>query len=66
MKKTLAAEINRELTADEARAYRDHPITDAEREDVLALVRWFTRRYPTPAARLAYARRVHARWTRGR
>ena len=64
MKRTPAAEINRELTADEARAYRDHPITDAEREEVLALVRWFTRRYPTPAARLAYARRAYARWTR--
>ena len=62
----IAAEVDRELTPDQARAYLAHPITDAEREDTLALVRWFTRRYPTPAARLAYARRAHARWTRTR
>lgn len=60
----LAAEVDRELTPEEAQAYRDHPITSEERDDVLALVRWFTRRYPTPAERLAYARRAYVRWTR--
>ena len=60
----LAAEVNRELTAEEARAYLDQPITQTERDAVLGLVRWFTRRYPTPAERLAYVRRAHARWSR--
>ena len=41
------------------------PITDDERESVLALVRWFRRRYPTPAERLAYVRRAYARWRSG-
>jgi hypothetical protein len=38
------------------------PISDAEREDALALVRWFRRRYPTGAERLAYVRRASRRW----
>jgi hypothetical protein len=38
------------------------PLTDAERDDTRALVRWFTRRYPTPAERFAYIRRARARW----
>jgi hypothetical protein len=32
------------------------------REAVLELVEWFRRRYPTPLARLAYARKAYARW----
>lgn len=51
-----------ELGPVEARAYLDTPITDAERDDVLALVRWFRSRYVTPAERLAYVRRAYARW----
>jgi hypothetical protein len=39
------------------------PLTDAERDDTRALVRWFTRRYPTPAERFAYIRRARARWS---
>jgi hypothetical protein len=66
MNERVAAEVDRELTPEEARAYLDHPVTSDQREEVLALVRWFTRRYPTPAARLAYVRRAYARWTRGR
>jgi hypothetical protein len=38
------------------------PIGDDEREQILALIRWFTARYPTPAARLAYVRRAYQRW----
>jgi len=60
----LAAEVNREMTAEQARAYVDRPITADERDAVLSLVRWFRRRYPTPDARLAYVRRAYARWTR--
>ena len=33
-----------------------------EGENLGDLIRWFTRRYPTPAERLAYGRRAYARW----
>jgi hypothetical protein len=49
------ADVNREL---------QRPIGDEEREQVLSLVRWFTRRYATAEERLAYVRRAHSRWTR--
>jgi hypothetical protein len=52
----------RELSADERRAYESTPMTDGEREGILALIRWFRRRYPTAAERLAYARRAYKRW----
>jgi hypothetical protein len=55
---------DRRLDAAEARAYLDAPVTDAERDEVLALVRWFNRRYPAPLDRLAYVRRAYARWQR--
>ena len=55
---------NRTLEPAEARAYLDAPVTAAERDDVLALVRWFECRYPTPAERLAYVRRAYSRWQR--
>ena len=55
---------DRTLEPGEARAYLDAPVSDAERDDVLALVRWFECRYPTPAERLAYVRRAYARWQR--
>ena len=61
----LEAEANRVLTAEEVRRYLDAPITDAERADVRALCDWFSRRYPTPAERLADVRRAYARWRRG-
>ena len=60
-----AAEFaDRIVSAEEALAYLSQPVSDAEREDVLALVHWFCRRYPLPADRLAYARRAYARWRR--
>ena len=58
----LRAEVERALSPDEVRVYLATPIGDSEREDILALVRWFRRRYPTPADRLAYIRRASARW----
>lgn len=60
----LAQIADQPLSREDARAYLDAPITDAERDEVLTLVRWFTRRYPTPADRLAYVRRAYARWRR--
>jgi hypothetical protein len=54
--------LDRTLAADEFQRLLALPLTDAEREDTRALVRWFTRRYPTPAERFAYIRRARARW----
>jgi hypothetical protein len=54
--------LGRTLTADEFLRLLAIPLTDAERDDTRALVRWFTRRYPTPAERFAYIRRARARW----
>ena len=54
--------LDRTLPADEFQRLLAIPLTDAEREDTRALVRWFTRRYPTPAERFAYIRRARARW----
>ena len=59
-----AAAAERVLSAEEAQAYLDQPISDSERHEVLALVRWFRGRYDTPAARLAYVRRAYTRWRR--
>lgn len=68
MTSNIAAQVKalsaRTLSADEARAWIDTPIGDDEREQVLSLVRWFTRRYPTHADRLAYVRVAYARWRR--
>jgi hypothetical protein len=57
--------LDRTLPADEFQRLLAIPLTDAEREDTRALVRWFTRRYPTPAERFAYIRRARARWLSG-
>lgn len=65
-RRPLAAGPERRLAPAEARAYLDAPFTDAEREEVRALVGWFCRRYPTPLDRLAYVRRAYARWERTR
>jgi len=59
-------EAQRQVTGAEAAAYLAAPISEAEREEALALVRWFRRRYPTGAARLAYVRRAYRRWTLSR
>ena len=56
---------DRRLTGTELRAYLDAPVSDAERDEAARLMRRFTRRYPSPVERLAYARRAYARWTAG-
>lgn len=71
---TLTDEARRELEAFEDRRLEPHefearvnaPWTEHEREDFDSLVRWFTNRYATPAARLAAARSLHAQWARNR
>lgn len=60
----IASQLNAPATAAEVRRALEQPISAEEREEVLSLVRWFTRRYPTPADRLAYVRQAYARWRR--
>jgi hypothetical protein len=55
--------MERRVSADELRAVLERPMSDEERHEILALVRWFTRRYPG-AERLAYVRQAYARWQR--
>jgi hypothetical protein len=60
----IARAIDAPASAADVRRALEHPISAEEREEVLALVRWFTRRYPTVGARLAYVRQAYARWQR--
>ncbi len=60
----LAELANRPLTVEEWQARGAIPLAPDEIEHTLALVRWFCRRYPTAADRLAYVRRAYARWQR--
>jgi hypothetical protein len=55
-----------ELTPEEFLRRLRAPISDSERSEMQDLVRWFSRRYPTPKARLDYARRKYAEWTKHR
>lgn len=59
--RTLA---DRVLGTEEFRRLLAVPIGEAEEEEARALIRWFRRRYPTPAERLAYCRRAYRRWTK--
>ena len=52
----------RQLSVGEVDAALRTPVGDWEREEILSLVAWFRRRYPTPAERLAYVRRAYRRW----
>ncbi len=54
----------RVLEPEEFRRRLATPIGAAEEEETLSLIRWFRRRYPTPAERLAYVRRAYRRWKR--
>ena len=60
----VSALVDRRVTAEELRAALDRPLASDEREEILALVRWFRRRYPTPLERLAYVRQAYRRWSR--
>jgi hypothetical protein len=55
----------RQLDPEEVEAILRIPIGDEERADVVALISWFRRRYPTPRERLAYIRRATRRWRPG-
>ncbi|MBM3820179.1 MAG: hypothetical protein FJW14_14340 [Acidimicrobiia bacterium] len=54
--------LQRTVTSEELRHALHAPVARQEREEVLALVRWFTARYPAPEDRLAYVRQAYARW----
>ncbi len=58
----VRALAERRLSPDEVRAALAVPLSYQEEEETRSLIRWFRRRYPTPAARLAYARRAYRRW----
>jgi hypothetical protein len=62
IRERVNALTGRRVSADEVRRALHDPVPATEREDVAALVRWFTTRYPTPLERLAYIRQAHARW----
>lgn len=60
----VRALADRVLDAEEFRRLLAVPIGEAEEEEARLLIRWFCRRYPTPAERLAYCRRAYRRWTK--
>ena len=62
----VSAMAERRLTIAEFDNYVNAPMSDQEREEILASVAWFRKRYPTPADRLAAARRACIAWTRAR
>lgn len=53
-----------ELTAEEFAALLSIPVGADEVAEVVALVAWLSRRYPTARERFAYIRRARTRWTR--
>jgi len=55
-------EAERPLSGDRFDARVTAPMSDEEREEAISLIEWFMRRYPTPAARLAYARGRERAW----
>jgi hypothetical protein len=61
----VRALAERQLSPEEVRAALAVPLGGLEEEKSRALIRWFRRRYPTPAERLAYARRAYRRWQAG-
>jgi hypothetical protein len=62
LRERIHALAERRVSLDEVREALNDPILEAEREEVVSLIRWFTARYPTPLERLAYVRRAHRRW----
>ncbi len=60
----IAMLVEAPVPRDEFLARADRPPAQDEVAEVAALVRWFTRRYPTVRERLAYVRRTYRRWSR--
>jgi len=57
---------DRTLSPEEFRESLAAPLGEAEIEEARSLIRWFRRRYQTPAERLAYVRRSYRRWAQAR
>jgi len=62
----LEAWENRRLSPEEFEARVAAPWSEREREDFLALLEWFARRYPTAGERLQAARHLTAQWLSNR
>ena len=62
----VRALVERRLTPEEARAALAVPLLPEEEAETRAMIRWFRRRYPTPAARLGWLRRAWKRWDAAR
>ena len=62
IRSALRQAIDRLVTPEELRDALERPILRTERDEVVSLRRWFTTRYPSPEARLAYVRQAYARW----
>jgi hypothetical protein len=60
----LASLVEEPLPVDEFDRRVSAPLDTIEAAEIRDLIRWFTRRYPTPKERLAYARRKFSEWTR--
>jgi hypothetical protein len=60
----VRAEAEKQLSPEEFNSLVGTPLTAEEHAQAAELIAWFRRRYPTPAARLAYARLAYARWRR--
>lgn len=58
----VRALVDRQVSRVELQEALECPLSEREREDVLDLVRWFRRRYPTPLERLAYVSQAYRRW----
>ncbi|MSP58892.1 MAG: hypothetical protein EXR72_00870 [Myxococcales bacterium] len=58
LREAARAIYERALTAEEFQARVADELSDEARAEKLSLIAWFTRRYPTPASRIAYARRL--------
>lgn len=62
----VEAAVSRVVSPDELRVALESTIPAEEREEVLELARWFTTRYASGEARLAYVRQAVSRWQRAR
>ena len=60
----IADLVDAPVPVDEFRRRAASPPTQEETAEILALVVWFTRRYPTVKARMDYVRRAWKQWTR--
>lgn len=60
----IQRESERALSPEEFGLRIREPLSSEETRERQDLIRWFLRRYPTPAARLAHARRLSRTWLR--